>query len=93
MKEIWKEDTTNKWEESSKKKEEENQNIENKRYQITEKKEGKVELILCIACIVDEKKNGIAGGLVSLRKSGKAKFQETWKSNEKMNIVKWRGEK
>jgi hypothetical protein len=38
------------------KKEEENQNIEDKRYQMTEKKEGKVELILCIACIVDEKK-------------------------------------
>ena len=41
------------------KKEEENQNIENKRYQITEKKEGRVELILCIACIVDEKKMGL----------------------------------
>jgi lysyl-tRNA synthetase class II len=40
-----------------------------------------------------KKKNGIAGGLVSLRKSGKAKFQETWKSNEKRNIVKWRGER
>ena len=52
------------------------------------KKEGKVELILCIACIVDEKKNGTTGGLVSLRKSAKAKFQETGKSNEKRNIVK-----
>jgi hypothetical protein len=35
-----------------------------------------------------KKKIGTAGGLVSLRKSGKAKFQETWKSNEKRNIVK-----
>ena len=55
MKEIWKEDTTNKWEEpSEKEKEEETQNKENKRHQTTEKKEGEVELILCMVCIVHE---------------------------------------